>query len=148
MQVRRSDGRLRRVGITALGWSAFVLVSIALVEGALWVAHWTLPGFDLKTLGEEPIKVKDVQFGHINNPKLADSDERGFRNPQALERADWLILGDSHTYGTHVSRASAWPTRLDAMTEARVYNMGVGGYGPVNYMLTAEAGMALEYLIE
>ena len=57
-------------------------------------------------------------------------DDRGFRNPSALDSATIIALGDSHTYGTSVSSAETWPSLLSAQLGKDVYNMGLGGYGP------------------
>jgi len=42
-------------------------------------------------------------------------------------------VGDSQTWGVNVQSAEAWPQQLEKITQQSVYNMSVGGYGPVQY---------------
>jgi hypothetical protein len=75
-------------------------------------------------------------------PPLKDRghDTRGYRNVQALATADVVVLGDSQSYGTSVSRDEAWPTVVTARTGLSVYNMARAGYGPGhNELQLAEA---------
>lgn len=59
-----------------------------------------------------------------------EHDDRGFRNPSALDSATVVALGDSHTYGSSVSSKETWPSILSARLGEDVYNMGLGGLGP------------------
>ena len=58
-------------------------------------------------------------------------DSRGFRNPTALDSATIVALGDSHTRGTSVNADKTWPRKLSAKLGEDIYNMALGGYGPV-----------------
>ncbi len=75
----------------------------------------------------------DAKLGTKMNPALEDIDEKGFRNPAALDHADIVTLGDSHTYGVNVSSEMSWPQQLAGMDGVNVYNLGVGSYGTLQY---------------
>jgi lysophospholipase L1-like esterase len=47
--------------------------------------------------------------------------------------ADIVAIGDSHTYGVSAKGIESWPAQLARMTGAEVYNLGLGGYGPIEY---------------
>lgn len=64
-------------------------------------------------------------------------DARGYRNAEVPERIDVLAVGDSFTYGYGVGREDAWPQQLARRTGLTVYNAGVGGYGPCEYVEVA-----------
>jgi hypothetical protein len=53
---------------------------------------------------------------------------------------DIVALGDSQTWGVNAQGVDAWPQQLEKLSRRPAYNMGVGGYGPIQYwMLTDEA---------
>jgi SGNH hydrolase-like domain, acetyltransferase AlgX len=60
-------------------------------------------------------------------------DSWGFRNLGVPESADIVAIGDSHTYGNAATMKESWPYVLAGVTGKRVYNMGLGGYGPNQY---------------
>jgi hypothetical protein len=60
-------------------------------------------------------------------------DESGFYNVKALEKADIVTLGDSMTQSLGVGMEETWPHLLGKLSGVSVYNMGFGGYGPVQY---------------
>ena len=66
-------------------------------------------------------------------------DEWGFRNPGVPERADVVAIGDSHTYGNTATMNDSWPLVLGRLSGQRVYNMGLGGYGPNQYFALFES---------
>ncbi|MFG0318215.1 MAG: hypothetical protein ACF8XB_13150 [Planctomycetota bacterium JB042] len=61
------------------------------------------------------------------------SDERGFRNPVALERADVLAFGDSFTEGSRVSDDEVWVALLRERLGRSIYNLGMSGTSPRGY---------------
>lgn len=69
-------------------------------------------------------KVKPGSGGH---------DDWGFRNVEVPTSADIVTIGDSMTYGNMATAEQSWPSWLGHMTESRVYNLALGGYGPVDY---------------
>ena len=87
--------------------------------------------------------VSDEALGARPNPDLAEHDERGWRNPVALEQADIVAIGDSQTYGTSVRSDEAWPPRLGEKTGLRTYSISCGGYGPAHYLMLVEQALEL-----
>lgn len=85
----------------------------------------------------------DPRLGYRPNPAYPGHDRRGFRNPEALDRADLVVLGDSQSYGAGVDPGKEWPRQLDPRTTGAVYNISYGGYGPVHFLLLWEEAMAL-----
>jgi hypothetical protein len=66
-------------------------------------------------------------------PGSAGHDEWGFRNVEVPTNADIVTIGDSMTYGNMATAEQSWPSWLGHMTESTVYNLALGGYGPVDY---------------
>lgn len=72
-------------------------------------------------------------------------DSRGYRNPEALTQAEIVVLGDSFAEGSNVSDEHAWPRRLADLTGKLVYNLGMSGYDPFNYLAALqEIGLGLK----
>jgi hypothetical protein len=73
-------------------------------------------------------------------PNSAGFDAWGFRNPGVPSSADVVTVGDSHTFGNQATMQDAWPSVLARETGDRVYNLGIGGYGPnqYDYLLTTQ----------
>ncbi len=78
-------------------------------------------------------KIYDDKLEYRMNQSLIDIDENGFRNPELVEQADIVALGDSHTYGYNVSSEQSWPQQLGEMANMTIYNFGVSGYGSLQY---------------
>ena len=77
--------------------------------------------------------IDDPLLGQKVDPALPDVDERGFRNPPGIENPSVVAIGDSHTYGYNVSSENSWPAQLARLLGVPVYNLGVGGYGMLQY---------------
>ena len=77
-------------------------------------------------------------------PELAGIDDRGFRNAAALASAEVVAIGDSHTYGFNASPEDSWPAQLERLTGRTVYNLGVGGYGLLEYWYLLDEALALQ----
>lgn len=75
-------------------------------------------------------------FGSVEVTVAAD--ERGFRNPPGVTRADVVVLGDSFVEGPEVDYAQLWTTQFAAQTGLGVYNMGTAGENPGGYMAKLE----------
>ncbi len=78
--------------------------------------------------------VSDPVLGAVPSPSaMASFDRLGFRNRKVAETVDVVAVGDSHTYGNTARMVDSWPYVLGRLTGRRVYNMGLGGYGPNQY---------------
>jgi len=128
---QRLDRFWRRVVFVAVP----VLVSLLLCEGLYRVLG---PEY------EPPARqIADVRLGHRVVPGTAGTDERGFRNPAALPRADALILGDSQTWGFRLTREQTFASLLAKDLGVDVYQMANGSYGPVQYRELLPRGLEL-----
>jgi len=79
--------------------------------------------------------VRDPVYGAIPSPTArAGFDALGFRNRQVPKTADIVAIGDSQTYGNAATMDDSWPYALGRMIGRHVYNMGLGGYGPNQYL--------------
>lgn len=65
-------------------------------------------------------------------------DARGFRNAQALEACDAVVIGDSFTEGSGVSDEHPWCVALAARTNLAIYNAGMSGGNTHDYLLNLE----------
>ena len=114
---------------------ALVLVSSAM---AMVLAEFGLrlavpPGDFLQaTLVDDPV------LGHRIEPFSTGHDALGLRNREVPKHADIVAIGDSMTYGVSASRDSSWPEQLSRLLGEPVYNMGLGGYGPLQYLQLAK----------
>jgi lysophospholipase L1-like esterase len=66
-------------------------------------------------------------------PHAGGHDAWGFRNKAVPDSADVVTIGDSQTYGVSVTAHNSWPAQLARLSKLQVYNLGLGGYGPVQY---------------
>ncbi len=71
-------------------------------------------------------------------------DQRGYRNTDALENADIVVIGDSQTYGNNAEAHEAWPQALGELSGRSVYQMAIGGYGPVQYSYVLDKALELD----
>jgi hypothetical protein len=93
---------------------------------------------------QTPLTISGGPLGHQGNPERYDHDVRGYRNVAALETAEIVAIGDSHTYGGGVRRERAWPFLVQEATGLKTYNMGLGGYGPAHYLLQLDQAMDMK----
>lgn len=114
---------LGKLGLVGLG----ALILFLLLEGAL----------ELRSRLSAEV-VPDERLGYRPNPNFRGHDSRGWRNSSLLERADIVVIGDSHVYG------SAWPQWVGARLHRTVYQMGANGYGPAQYALLLDEVLAFE----
>lgn len=82
----------------------------------------------------EATLVDDEHLGHRIKPGSAGHDAQGFRNLAVPQRADIVAIGDSMTYGVSAPREGSWPAQLARSAGVSVHNMGLGGYGPLQYL--------------
>ncbi|MBM4299942.1 MAG: SGNH/GDSL hydrolase family protein [Deltaproteobacteria bacterium] len=122
-----------------LFYGVMVLLPVFLVEGSLQIINFIIPNGILSDIDPS---IPDKVLGHRPNPQNPDHDSNGFRNKTIPPHIDIMVLGDSQTYGTGVSRANAWPQQLAKSTGLSVYNMAFGGWGPVQSLLLLPEAMA------
>ena len=105
-------------------------------------AHTGTPPADLVEEGLAPDALEDRQrFPDLFLP--ADAD--GFPNPERLERADVLLVGDSFGVSAGVERPLGLRRRLAEATGRSVYNLSVAAIGPIHEeWLLREIGLAKE----
>ncbi|BBM85643.1 SGNH/GDSL hydrolase family protein [Candidatus Uabimicrobium amorphum] len=84
-------------------------------------------GFPIENKVDHPI------LGHTIRLSYPSIDADGFRNPKVLKQADIVTIGDSHTYGQNATSLDTWPQQLGKLTNQTVYNLGIGGYGILQY---------------
>jgi len=113
-----------------------VLLSIGALLFGLLLAEGALRILEKSQLGDRRIEdslVADPVLGHKLAPFTRGHDSNGFRNDSVPQHADVVTLGDSQTWGVNAERQDAWPQQLAKISGHSVYNMGLGGYGPVQY---------------
>lgn len=80
-----------------------------------------------------PYLISDDQLGHRIKPNSAGHDSWGFRNETVLQSVKIVAIGDSQTYGESAKANYSWPAQLQKLMNRNVYNLSLGGYGPVEY---------------
>lgn len=83
--------------------------------------------------------VDDPALAHRIEPDTTGHDGLGFRNRSVPAQADVVAIGDSMTYGVSAPRDGSWPAQLAGELGKPVYNMGLGGYGPLQYLQLARS---------
>lgn len=101
-------------------------ITLALVETALRVADFPRQSIKLERI-YDPILLYRIpgDFPGVN--------KEGYRNASLPAQADLVTLGDSHTYGYNAAMEDTWPSQVARMAGLSVYNMGIGGHGPLQY---------------
>ena len=107
-----------------------VLLSIIL---AILLSEFTARLFLYKVDYLQPYSYSDAKLGFAIKPYSAGHDKWGFRNRVFPDYVDIVAIGDSMTYGNCALSSYSWPALLELKTNKKVYNMSVGGYGPVQY---------------
>ena len=131
--------RLRVAGVNLAVLLAAVVFALAAGETGLRVADVHVPSVD----GRERW-IADSRLLYRGAPAFPEHDSRGFRNPDALERADVVLLGDSMTYGNGVPPNDTWARVLAAETGLTVYNMAFPGWGPLQGAFVLPDALALK----
>jgi len=65
-------------------------------------------------------------------------DGHGFRNPEGLDRADVVFVGDSYTEAAQVEQADTFVARVGQRLGRSVANLGRGAYGPQQELVVLE----------
>ena len=89
-------------------------------------------------------RIEDEVLSYRMSPRLAGIDENGFRNPEVLDSAELVTLGDSQTYGFNARPEHTWPQQLADQLDVSVYNFGVGGYSPLQTYALIDDALALD----
>jgi lysophospholipase L1-like esterase len=77
-------------------------------------------------------------LGHRIEPGQGGHDANGFRNAGVPAQVGVVAIGDSQTYGVSAPRDGSWPQQLSGLIGEPVYNMGLGGYSPPDYLALAQ----------
>ena len=127
-------GRDRRQRPRRLVFLRILTILVGLIAGLL-AAEAGLRIVEKIQLGDQTTAatVDDPQLGTRVLPYTTGHDANGFRNASVPAQADIVALGDSQTWGVNVHTDDAWPPQLARLSGRSVYNMGVGGYGPIQY---------------
>ena len=88
--------------------------------------------------------IVDSRLRYRGDPAFPEHDSRGFRNRDALERADVVLLGDSMTYGLRVPANRNWARVLTEETGLVSYNMATPGWGPLQARFVLPDALALK----
>src|SRR5215472_7496440 len=86
----------------------------------------------------EPYLVEDDLLGVKVKPHSSGHDSWGYRNKLVPTSADIVTIGDSQTYGISATAADSWPAKLHQLIHKDVYNLSLGGYGPLEYLYLLE----------
>lgn len=65
---------------------------------------------------------------------IIQSDRHGFNNPNSVwdtSKTDWVLLGDSFTYGYAVQSGEEIGSQIRKLTNSSVISLGCGGNGPL-----------------
>jgi lysophospholipase L1-like esterase len=134
--VRLKRLRIGRCLATALLLITSVTVSLAVSEAILRLlfdpVDYLMPNL-----------VADDILRHKVEPYSGGHDAWGFRNKSVPDKADIVAIGDSLTYGVSASAANSWPAVLQRLTNQKVYNLALGGYGPADYRYLLESKAVL-----
>jgi hypothetical protein len=91
-----------------------------------------------------PPLISDDILGHRMSPYYPGNDAWGFRNQAVPEHCDILAVGDSMTYGYAATPAKSWPRQLEQLSGQSTYNCSCAGYGPCEYLVLLQKGLALK----
>ncbi len=78
--------------------------------------------------------IDDAALGHRIAPGTTGHDALGYRNKAVPAASRVVAIGDSHTYGVSAPREGSWPHHLSTRLGEPVYNLGLGGFGPLQYL--------------
>ena len=90
-----------------------------------------------------PEVVSDPIYGHAHVPGRGGLDAWGYRNAHVPQSADSVCIGDSQTFGTNIRREDNYASELARASGREVYNMSLGGYGPLQYVELAKRSLDL-----
>ena len=81
-----------------------------------------------------PELTADPILGYRIESGTGGHDEWGFRNLGVPEASEVVVLGDSNTWGVAARWDETWPSWYARRSGRTIYNLGVSGYGPPEYL--------------
>jgi len=128
--------------LAAAAASMLIVFTVTILEIALHLAADAFPQVAVilnPSVRDGPIEPRllDPELIYRGNPRYPQHDANGFRNASIPDNADVVTIGDSQTYGSSVPFYQAWPRVLEKLSSCRIYNMALGGYGPLQYSVLA-----------
>lgn len=78
--------------------------------------------------------VADDFLNHRIDAHDGGHDAWGFRNGEVPDSAEIVAIGDSMAYGMMAKSDESWPAHLGRRLDTPIYNLGLGGYGPLQYL--------------
>ena len=132
--------RLTALWLSIVGMALVMDIVYALFVVGAWKGDYWLDQAHITRRYSAP----DAELGFVRKPNITwrgrlpgderqvdyRTDERGFRNPPGLTRADLVFIGDSFTEAAQVAEAESFAARVAAETGWRAANLGRGAYGP------------------
>ncbi len=91
-----------------------------------------------------PLAFPDPVLRYRGNPNFPTHDRLGFHNVEVPDAVDIVAVGDSQTYGPVGDPQYTWPAVLGRLTGKTVYNMGIGGRGSIEHLLTLDDALQRE----
>lgn len=107
------------------------LVGLLIIEGLTRLIYDPINFF-------KPELIQDPILRHKLAPDSGGHDEWGYRNKEVPDSVRVVAIGDSQTYGASADSEDSWPHQLGKLLEGTVYNLALGGYGPVQYAYMLE----------
>lgn len=120
-------------------------LALGLSEAALWVAMAVShrARFYLSPPWSREVLLDDPELGHRMTHLYPGNDAWGFRNTGVPDSSEVVAIGDSMTYGFGAPVDKCWPRQLESLSGSSVYSMACGGYGPCEYHMLLNKGLAL-----
>jgi lysophospholipase L1-like esterase len=115
-----------------------VLLLVCTTLETVVLAGGILRAYASGSTNARPNFIRDDQLGFRFRGGSRGHDALGFRNPETMDTPTIVAIGDSMTWGVNASTDATWPSVLGAAAHVSVYNMGVPGYGPVQYQLLTQ----------
>lgn len=154
--IERTTWRRRWTLRTAAVAAALVFCELALqgasrlipsVDWVLMAPHERARASQIGIMRFDPV----TQFR--GNPDFPGHDRLGFNNASVPRQVDLVAIGDSMTYGVlgspdldhrvPISSSLTWPAFVADLSGLTTYNMGLGGWGPVEYLHVLDDALAL-----
>jgi hypothetical protein len=104
----------------------------------------------IEDIPDPSISFPVVKPGYPSFDYTLTIDSRGFRNSAAKDSSEIICAGDSFVEGSKVSDADIWPALLEKDSGLSVYNMGMSGSSPLQYLdnlVKIGTGMNPRYLV-